>query len=59
MTTIATLAGLFPLALGIGAGAELQRPLAIAVIGGLLTATMATLGLLPAFASRLLRRRAA
>ncbi len=58
MTTIATLAGLFPLALGIGAGAELQRPLAIAVIGGLLTATLATLGLLPAFASRLLTRRA-
>jgi multidrug efflux pump subunit AcrB len=58
MTTIATLAGLFPLALGIGAGAELQRPLAIAVIGGLLTATVATLGLLPAFAARLLTRRA-
>jgi len=58
MTTIATLAGLFPLALGIGAGAELQRPLAIAVMGGLLTATLATLGLLPAFASRCLKRRA-
>jgi multidrug efflux pump subunit AcrB len=51
MTTIATLAGLFPLALGIGAGAELQRPLAVAVIGGLVTATVATLGLMPAFAS--------
>ena len=36
MTTIATLAGLAPLALGVGAGAEIQRPLAIAVIGGLL-----------------------
>ena len=35
MTTAATLAGLAPLALGIGAGAELQRPLAVAVIGGL------------------------
>jgi CzcA family heavy metal efflux pump len=57
MTTIATLAGLLPLALGIGAGAELQRPLAIAVIGGLLTSTLATLGLLPAFAHRLLTRR--
>ena len=39
MTTVATLAGLMPLALGIGAGAELQRPLAIAVIGGLVTST--------------------
>jgi multidrug efflux pump subunit AcrB len=47
MTTVATIAGLFPLALGIGAGAELQRPLAIAVIGGLVTATLATLGLVP------------
>jgi HAE1 family hydrophobic/amphiphilic exporter-1 len=56
MTTVATLAGLCPLALGIGAGAELQRPLAVAVMGGLLTATLATLGLMPAFASSVLRR---
>ncbi len=55
MTTTATLAGLAPLALGIGAGAELQRPLAIAVIGGLVMATMATLGLLPPFAALALR----
>jgi multidrug efflux pump subunit AcrB len=55
MTTIATLAGLLPLALGIGAGAELQRPLAVAVIGGLVTSTIATLGLLPPFAARALR----
>jgi CzcA family heavy metal efflux pump len=51
MTTLATLAGLLPLALGFGAGAELQRPLAIAVIGGLTTSTASTLGLLPAFAT--------
>lgn len=57
MTTIATLAGLLPLALGIGSGAELQRPLAIAVIGGLITSTAATLGLLPPFAVLALRRR--
>jgi HAE1 family hydrophobic/amphiphilic exporter-1 len=55
MTTVATLAGLLPLALGIGAGAELQRPLAIAVIGGLLSSTLATLGLLPTFAALVLR----
>jgi CzcA family heavy metal efflux pump len=58
MTTIATIAGLAPLALGIGAGAELQRPLAIAVIGGLLTSTIATLGLLPPFATLALQLRA-
>lgn len=56
MTTVATLAGLLPLALGIGAGAELQRPLAIAVIGGLVTSTIATLGLLPALGAAALRR---
>jgi multidrug efflux pump subunit AcrB len=57
MTTLATLAGLFPLALGIGAGAELQRPLAIAVIGGLVTSTVATLGILPPLAALALRKR--
>ena len=55
MTTVATLAGLAPLALGIGAGAELQRPLAIAVIGGLVTSTIATLGLLPALGTAALK----
>ena len=38
MTTIATVAGLLPLALGIGAGAKVQQPLALAVIGGLIFA---------------------
>jgi CzcA family heavy metal efflux pump len=56
MTTLATLAGLSPLALGIGAGAELQRPLAIAVIGGLVTSTLATLGILPPLAAVALRK---
>ncbi len=35
MTSLAALAGLAPLALGIGAGAQMQQPLAIAIIGGL------------------------
>lgn len=48
MTTLCTLAGLLPLALGWGAGAELQKPLAIAVIGGLTVSTLVTLLLLPA-----------
>jgi multidrug efflux pump subunit AcrB len=47
MTTLCTLAGLFPLALGLGTGAELQKPLAIAVIGGLTLSTVVTLVLLP------------
>ena len=47
MTTLCTLAGLVPLALGLGAGAELQQPLAIAVIGGLIVSTGVTLLLLP------------
>jgi len=46
MTTVCTLTGLLPLALGIGAGADLQRPLAIAVIGGLSLSTLVTLLLL-------------
>jgi CzcA family heavy metal efflux pump len=48
MTTLCTLAGLLPLGFGIGSGAELQQPLAIAVIGGLTLSTVITLVLLPA-----------
>jgi len=51
MTTLATVAGLAPLALGIGAGAEIQRPLAIAVIGGLLTSTLVSLLVIPSLVS--------
>ena len=47
MTTLCTLAGLMPLALGLGAGSELQKPLAIAVIGGLALSTPITLYLVP------------
>jgi CzcA family heavy metal efflux pump len=55
MTTLCTLFGLLPLALGFGAGAELQRPLALAVIGGLSLSTFVTLYLVP-LAYRALRR---
>jgi CzcA family heavy metal efflux pump len=47
MTTLATLFGLLPLALGLGSGAELQKPLALAVIGGLTLSTFITLLMMP------------
>ena len=47
MTTFCTLFGLLPLALGLGAGGELQKPLALAVIGGLALSTPVTLLLIP------------
>jgi HAE1 family hydrophobic/amphiphilic exporter-1 len=47
MSSITTVFGLIPLALGLGEGAELQRPLGIAVIGGLLFSTFLTLILIP------------
>jgi CzcA family heavy metal efflux pump len=56
MTTLATLFGLLPLALGLGSGAELQKPLALAVIGGLLLSTFITLFVMPVMYSFLERR---
>jgi len=47
MTTLCTLFGLLPLALGIGAGGEMQKPLAIAVIGGLALSMPITLFAVP------------
>jgi hydrophobe/amphiphile efflux-1 (HAE1) family protein len=47
MTTIATVAGLVPMALGIGEGSETNLPLARAVIGGLTVSTFFTLFLIP------------
>ena len=50
MTTVVMVLGLLPLAVGWGTGSELQKPLAIAVIGGILTSTILTLIVLPAAA---------
>jgi HAE1 family hydrophobic/amphiphilic exporter-1 len=47
MTTATTVLALFPMALGLGAGDELRRPLAITVIGGLTVATLLTLVVIP------------
>src|SRR2546426_3043248 len=53
MTTFCTLFGLLPLALGLGSGAELQKPLALAVIGGLTISTFITLLVMPVLYSLL------
>ena len=47
MTTITTVVGLLPLAAGLGAGADLRAPLAVVVIGGLISATFLTLIVVP------------
>jgi HAE1 family hydrophobic/amphiphilic exporter-1 len=47
MTTATTVLALLPMALGLGAGDELRRPLAITVIGGLTVATLLTLVVIP------------
>ena len=53
MTTIATIVGLIPMALGIGEGSETNLPLARAVIGGLTVSTVMTLFLIPVLYSLL------
>jgi cobalt-zinc-cadmium resistance protein CzcA len=53
MTATTAMFGLMPLVFASGPGAEIQRPLAIVVIGGLLTSTVTTLYLLPLFYAKL------
>ncbi|HEX5439112.1 MAG TPA: efflux RND transporter permease subunit [Gemmatimonadaceae bacterium] len=47
MTTLALIAGMFPVALGIGEGADFRAPLGRAVIGGVITSTILTLVVIP------------
>ncbi len=47
MTTATTVLGLLPMALGVGDGAEIRTPMALAVIGGLVTSTLLTLVVIP------------
>jgi HAE1 family hydrophobic/amphiphilic exporter-1 len=64
MTTLSTIAGMIPVAIGLGAGAESRAPMGTAIVGGLLTSTVLTLVVIPvvysimddlsAFARRLL-----
>jgi cobalt-zinc-cadmium resistance protein CzcA len=58
-TALVAALGFVPMALATGTGAEVQRPLATVVIGGLVTATILTLAVLPALGARLLRPRSA
>ena len=66
MTAFSTIAGILPIAIGFGAGAESRRPMGVAVVGGMLTSTFLTLFIIPAvytafsdFANRVLRRQPA
>ncbi|MGF1568716.1 MAG: efflux RND transporter permease subunit [Nodosilinea sp.] len=47
MTTASTILGLAPVALGLGAGAELRQPMAVAIIGGLIASTLLSLLVVP------------
>ncbi|WP_414756300.1 efflux RND transporter permease subunit [Anabaena sp. CCY 9910] len=47
MTTISTLLGMLPIALGLGAGSELRSPMAVAIAGGLVTSTILSLIVIP------------
>jgi multidrug efflux pump subunit AcrB len=58
MTSFAMIAGMIPMALGLGEGGEQSAPLGRAVIGGLIGATCATLGVLPAIFAMLQNRNA-
>jgi HAE1 family hydrophobic/amphiphilic exporter-1 len=57
MTTATTVLGLTPMALGLGAGSELRRPMALTVVGGLITSTALTLLIIPAVYSLMDRRK--
>lgn len=47
MTSLSTILGMLPLAIGLGAGAQLRQPMAVAIIGGLLTSSLLSLIVVP------------
>jgi HAE1 family hydrophobic/amphiphilic exporter-1 len=59
MTTLTTVLGLMPMALGLGEGSEVRTPMAITVIGGLLVSTLLTLIVIPVVYSLIDRSRTA
>ena len=56
MTTLCTLIGFSPLAIGVGEGAEVRAPMALTVIGGLAVSTLLTLVVIPVVYDLLDRR---
>lgn len=57
ITAVSTILGLTPMAIGVGEGAEIRRPMAITVIGGILVATVLTLIVIPVLYAVLDRKR--
>ena len=57
MTALVASLGFVPMALATGTGAEVQKPLATVVIGGLISATLLTLFVLPAICRLVLKSR--
>ncbi len=57
MTALVASLGFLPMAVATSMGAEVQRPLATVVIGGLLTSTLLTLLVIPALYAHMCRRR--
>lgn len=53
MTAFSTIAGILPIAIGFGAGAESRRPMGVAVVGGMITSTFLTLIIIPVVYSAL------
>jgi HAE1 family hydrophobic/amphiphilic exporter-1 len=49
MTSFALIAGMMPMAIGVGEGGEFYRPMAVAIIGGVITGTLLTLLVIPSF----------
>jgi len=58
MTSLSTVLGILPIALGLGAGAESRIPMGVAVIGGLVVGTLLTLFVVPAMCSFLTSKKA-
>ena len=57
MTTMTTVLGLLPMAIGLGDGAEIRIPMAVAVIAGLISSTLLTLIMIPVVYSLVDRNR--
>jgi multidrug efflux pump subunit AcrB len=47
MTTCSTILGMIPIALGLGTGAELRQPMAMVIVGGLVTSSLLSLIVVP------------